>query len=117
MNIDKSDYLIGLTPRMQKEDPRAICALVNRALDGDPGDTDNIELLMETISNFMEERNSVHGFAPIRPGAAPVLLLVKPALQQVLVVNRGELANPAVMAAVQAFGFDGETLIPLEQES
>ena len=117
MNIDKSDYLIGLTPRMQKEDPSAVCALVNRALDGDPGDTDNINLLMETVSNFMEERNSVHGFAPLRPGDEPIVLLVKPALQQILVVNRGELKNRAVMSAVQAFGFDGETLIPLEQES
>ena len=113
MKIEKSDYLIGLTPIMQKEDPRAVCALVNRALDGDPGDTDNIDLLMETVSSCMEDRPSVHGFAPLRPGDEPVILLVKPALQQILVVNRGELKNHAVCNVVQAFGFDGETLTPL----
>lgn len=117
MDTEKTDYLIGLTPRMRQEDPRAICELVNRALDGDPGDTDNIDLLMETVSSFIADRPSVHGFAPLRPGDEPILLLVKPALQQVLVVNRGELKSQAVMSAVEAFGFDGETLIPLEQES
>lgn len=113
MDTDKCDYTIGLSPVIREQDQRYICDIINRTIEGDPGDTDDIDLLMSSISDFMHERPSVRGFAPIEPSDPPILTLFKPREARVLVISLDELGTRAMREEVEAFGFDGETLTPL----
>jgi hypothetical protein len=108
------DYTVGLSPAIrQNVRPDRVCDLIKRAIDGDPGDANEPECLMETISNHMNGRNSCHFFSPEGCYDDPVFLLLKPKDRKVLVLSGLEMGREDMQQAVEAFGFDGVSLRPL----
>jgi hypothetical protein len=117
MELEKTDYMVGLSPMIRDNvKPSRVCALVKRAIDGDPGDAENIEAIMHTISTHMSGGNSCHFFAPEELFDEPVMLMLKQKEKRVLLFSLHEMGRPEMQHVMEAFGFDGETLEPLYED-
>jgi hypothetical protein len=114
MEKEEIDYMVGLSPAIRdRVAPSRVCELVKRAIDGDPGDAENIECIMDTISAHMSGGNSCHYFAPEDLFDEPVMLMLKQREKRVLVFSRHEMGQPKMQHVMEAFGFNGHTLEPL----
>ena len=109
----ESNYELGLTPMVRaKSDLGLISDIVNRALSGDPGDSDDINRIMETVSASMNETPSSHIFNSDE-NEDILIVLVKPKEKMALILNLEELKLKAMKKAVNSFGFNEETLEPV----
>jgi hypothetical protein len=114
MNTKDMDYMVGLSPAIRENvKPSRVCDLVKRAIDGDPGDAENIESIMHTISTHMSGGNSCHFFAPEELFDEPVMLMLKQKEKRVLLLSHREMGQPKMQHVMEAFGFNGHTLEPL----
>jgi hypothetical protein len=111
MELADTDYMVGLSPAIRANvKPSRVCELVKRAIDGDPGDAENIEAIMHTVSTHMSGGNSCHYFAPEELFDEPVMLMLKQREKRVLLFSKHEMGRPDMQHVMEAFGFNGHTL-------
>jgi len=114
MDTEKPGYTIGLSRGIREiDDTPLVCGLIDRTLDGDPGDSNNIEHLMSVVSAHMDDLPSARMFNSPIPDAPPIVVMVQPREHRVLIVGHDELDHPEMVSAIESFGFDGDTLQPL----
>lgn len=117
MEKSEIDYMVGLSPSIRSNvRPSRVCELVRRAIDGDPGDAENPEAIMETISAHMCGLNSCHFFNGENPLDESVFVLLKPADQKVMVLGGSEMGKPEIQLVMEAFGFNGSELTPMFED-
>lgn len=114
MDTEKPGYTIGLSRGIREiNNTPLVCSLIDRALDGDPGDSDNIEYIMNVVSAHMDDRPSARMYRNEIPDAPPIVVMVQPREHRVLIVGHDELDHPEMISAIESFGFNGDTLEPL----
>jgi hypothetical protein len=106
MEDEIPDYTVGLSPGARKhQNIPLMCRLVERAIKGDPGDSDDPEELMEVVSAMMDERPSTHVFNAENPGDPGFVVMVQPKHLKLLIVSMEELNDPEVQSSIKQFGF------------
>jgi len=107
-----TDYVIGLSPRMQdRHTSQHVCELIERTLSGDPGDSDDPENLMHTVSALLDDQPSIRIYRQEKTPA--VIAMFRPDDLRMLFVHEDELIDPKVIQIIRDFGFNGRTLLPL----
>ena len=104
--IDGPDYDIGLSPLIRERlKPSLMCELITRTLANDPGDSDDIENIMQTVSASMDEAPSIRQF-DLDGHSSSVLIMFKPKDLIMFIVYREELSDENVVGFSKGFGFD-----------
>ena len=107
-----TDYVIGLSPRMQdRHTSQHVCELIERTLSGDPGDSDDPENLMHTVSALLDDQPSIRIYRQEKTPA--IIAMFRPDDLRMLFVHEDELIDPKVIQIIRDFGFNGRTLLPL----
>lgn len=108
-----ADYVIGLSPKMRERNPADhICALIEKTITGDPGDSDDLESIMLSVSAILDEQPSIRVYNQEKNPA--VVSMFRPKDMKLLLVHKDEISNPDVQKIIQHFGFDGTKLRPIE---
>lgn len=111
--LNGPDYVIGLSPKIRERfASQEVCRLVVRAVEGDPGDTDDIQTIMESISASMDDQPSIRLFKNEDPDVPGVIAMYRPADFKVLLMCEDETANDAVNEFADVFGFDTTAMRP-----
>jgi hypothetical protein len=114
MDTEKSNYTIGLSRGVRERKPAdVVCGLIDRALDGDPGDSDDINHIMNVVSAHMDNMPCAHLFKAHNADEPPIVVLLQPREHRLLVVGQDEIDQPEMIMAIESFGFNGDTLEPL----
>jgi hypothetical protein len=113
MEQEIPDYEVGLSKgiRDQNNSPY-ICQIIRRLHGGDPGDTEDPDQLMESVSAHLEDRPSTYYFNGAGPEEPRILVMFQPEFYKMLFMKEDELEDPAVQTAIYHFGFDKDTLQP-----
>jgi len=108
-----NQFSIGMTQETSQDSPRVVSAL-DRTFQFDPGDTNNLDQMMDTVSAMMDDQPSVRWFLCGEDEKKPPLIVfLQPKSRQALVVLAPELVHPQIQNSVIEFGFNPETLQPL----
>lgn len=88
-----------------------LAEFVVRATSGDPGDSDNIETIMEIVS---ADKNEIPSFRFFTVSERDVVgIFYRPKHRHVLVLSGEEIGDPDFAGVIEAFGFNPATLKPL----
>jgi hypothetical protein len=109
MHNESYELAVGLSPRMRAAGPDFVQEFMERALDGDIGEWDDPERIMENVSATVVDEPSAHVFSS-EQGTVVVLLRVRN--RAALVFDGGEIASPDLRKDITEFGFNPATLQP-----
>lgn len=108
-----TDYVIGLSPKMrERNSAKHICSLIEKTITGDPGDSDDLENIMLSVSAILDEQPSIRVYN--QEDNPAVVSMFRPKDLRLLLVHKDEIKDPDVQKIIQHFGFDGTKLRPIE---
>jgi hypothetical protein len=108
-----TDYVIGLSPKMrERNSAKHICSLIEKTITGDPGDSDDLDSIMLSVSSLLDETPSIRVYN--QEDSPPVVSMFRPKDLRLLLVHEDEIEDPQVQTIIRHFGFDGTTLRPIE---
>jgi hypothetical protein len=109
MHQQHYELSVGVSPRMRAAGPEFVGPFVQRALDGDVGEWNDPERIMETVSARVVDGPSAHVFSS-EGGTVVVLLRVR--YGAVLVFEAQEINSGELQRDITDFGFNPATLQP-----